>query len=559
MKQTSTDCSPHRMNGRRRRRLASALLILTLLCLTGTERLLAQQEWQRITLPEASEATLTSIDFLDDQLGYISGYEGDGITSTLVVAWRTTDGGGTWQKIDLHALPYFNATFFSETVGTGYGWDEECSCPIIGYTSDGGESWQTEYRSDMKWGFGIERIGGMTAYMTGGSTDSTVGLMTTDGGATWSRYGKGTLPIGFIMRQALSDEVWFGFAGHSVGTSTDRGMTWSEIPVPPLTGVGRINDIHFFDESNGLIALAKGGPYPEIYRTTDGGTTWEQVYASSSYPYEMDNLAFIDEHTGFAFAGDGVVAITTDAGKTWEVDQEIGPILDLTRRGETVWAVGSSGRLQRRSASAWEQVPPHISPDVEAVSFGQVLPGATDEITVEIANTGGADLEITDIRLQGAEGKLEITQSPNLPLAFMPGLSIRIGLRYAPVEEGTLDAELVIESNDPDMPTLSIPVTGTAADQITSVDLRQSGVTEMAARPNPIGEQGGISLRLERPISGTLGIFNMQGEQVATLHSGELAAGTHSFRLDRLNLPAGSYRCVLTDLGTIIRVCTLVR
>lgn len=556
MKYTLTCCSTGSTTRKCGRHLTSTLLALSLLCLAGSEQLRAQEEWQPVTLPEASGATLTGIDFLDDRVGYISGYEGDGITSTLVVAWRTTDGGGTWRKIDLHALPYFNATFFSETVGAGYGWDEECSCPIVGYTSDGGETWQTEHRSDMKWGFGVERVEGMTAYMTGGTVDSTVGLITSDGGATWSRYGEGTLPIGFIMRQVLTDDVWFGFSGHSVVKSVDRGLTWSVIPVPPLTGTGRINDIHFFDESTGLIGLAKGGPYPEIYRTTDGGTTWEQVYASPSYPYEMDNLAFIDEQTGFAMAGDGVVVITTDAGKTWEVDQKIGPILDLTRRGETVWAVGESGRLQRRSASAWEQVPPHIDPDLESVAFGQVLLGTSDEISVEIANTGGADLEITDIRLQESAGELEITQSPNLPLSFMPGLSIRVELRYAPVEKGVLDAELLIESNDPDMPTLRIPISGIATDQITSVDFRQGGVTEMRGLPNPIGEEGELSLRLERPISGRLEIYNLQGERVATLHSGELSAGEHRFRLD---LPTGSYRCMLTDHGTVIAVCTLLR
>ena len=559
MKQTSTDCIPHCTNGGRRGRSTWALLALALLSLTASEQLRAQAEWKVLPLPEASEATLTGIRFIDDRIGYITGYEGDGIVTTLIVAWRTTDGGTTWEKIDLHDQEYLSPVFFNESIGAGYGWSTDCSCPYTASTTDGGETWQTSVRDDMKWGFSIQRIGGMTAYMTGGTADNTTGLITTDGGATWSEHGSDELPLGFVMRQVMSENQWYGYAQYSVVRSDDGGETWSEHLIPQLSGAGRIRDVHFIDESTGIVAVGINGPVPEIYRTSDAGESWERVYASTSYPYEMDNVAFIDENTGFAVAGDGNVVVTTDAGKNWEIDLKIGAVLDLVRHGETVWAVGESGLLQRRSASAWEQIPPHISPDVESVAFGQVLLGSSDEVTVEIANTGGQELEITEISIEGGGDALEITQSPNLPLSFMPGLSISVGLEYSPVEKGTLDAALVIRSNDPDMPTLSIPISGTATDQITSVDISQRGLTGMRVVPNPIGVQGGISLRLDRPIAGSLDLYDMRGAHVATLHAGDLPAGAHTFHLDRLDQPSGTYRCVLTDRGTVVAACSVLR
>ncbi len=59
----------------------------------------------------------------------------------------------------------------------------------------------------------------------------------------------------------------------------------------------------------------------EIYKTTDGGHTYQQVFYGEIAPaYGLDDIAFKDSLNGIA-SGDFLTLITTDGGDKWEVNQ----------------------------------------------------------------------------------------------------------------------------------------------------------------------------------------------------------------------------------------------
>ena len=59
--------------------------------------------------------------------------------------------------------------------------------------------------------------------------------------------------------------------------------------------------------------------------------------------------------------------------------------------------------------------------------------------------------------------------------------------------------------------------------------------------PNPFHQKTTISFNLPRADEVTLAVFNIIGEEVAVLHSGQLHPGHHSFKWNAVNLPSGVY------------------
>jgi hypothetical protein len=58
---------------------------------------------------------------------------------------------------------------------------------------------------------------------------------------------------------------------------------------------------------------------------------------------------------------------------------------------------------------------------------------------------------------------------------------------------------------------------------------------------NPLTSAGAVSIDLPAPARADLAVYDMSGRRVATLCNEDLAAGSHSFGLQELNLEAGTY------------------
>ncbi|MEM9015254.1 MAG: glycosyl hydrolase, partial [Pseudomonadota bacterium] len=145
------------------------------------------------------------------------------------------------------------------------------------------------------------------AFFSGGHHDYLVGTAsgglwrTKNAGATWTPIfdKEGAYAIG-VVEIAPSDEntVWVGTGennsqrsvafGDGVYKSTDRGATWKNMGLKDSGHISQIW-IHPNDANTVLVAaqgpLWSGGGDRGMYKTTDGGETWNQVLE-------------IDEHTG---------------------------------------------------------------------------------------------------------------------------------------------------------------------------------------------------------------------------------------------------------------------
>ena len=79
--------------------------------------------------------------------------------------------------------------------------------------------------------------------------------------------------------------------------------------------------------------------------------------------------------------------------------------------------------------------------------------------------------------------------------------------------------------------------------------------------PNPFTSSTRLSLTVDRAATATVAVHDALGRRVATLHDGDLRAGTYSLRVDAGDLPPGLYLVRATDGEgrTATRAVSLVR
>jgi len=250
---------------------------------------------------------------------------------------RSIDGGFTWTA---HNFP---EVILSQDLLYDVSFSDSLNGRIVGQTgrilktTDGGINWVQQSRN----------IGGSFAEVTfvNDSTILAVGsdriAKTTDLGATWLN-----IPSGFT--EALNDIHMFndsngivvGASGRIIGT-TDGGLTWTN---RTSGSVNHQRAVFFVDSVNGF-SCGHGG---EILQTTDGGATWsKQVISGGGDFYD---IAFTDSQHGIAVSNTGVVARTTDGGTTWQ-DTTIQGSPNLQGisyySGDAATAVGYSGAIYR--------------------------------------------------------------------------------------------------------------------------------------------------------------------------------------------------------------------
>jgi photosystem II stability/assembly factor-like uncharacterized protein len=129
-----------------------------------------------------------------------------------------------------------------------------------------------------------------------------------------------------IINIDMLDEVYgWGITESEVVRTNDGGVTWYNVSPPGLSEAGYFIYADFFDAEHAWLQLPDMNNQPNggtLYRTSDGGLTWE----SFATPFSDGSLQFIDDQNGWmmanrgAGAGSNAISIfkTRDGGETWE-------------------------------------------------------------------------------------------------------------------------------------------------------------------------------------------------------------------------------------------------
>lgn len=241
---------------------------------------------------------------------------------------RTTDGGNTWTDGNPNPGVLSGEVLYIEALDENNAWvttSPPSSNTFIYRTTNGGINWTQVYTNPNGNINGIKMVSASDGYAFGSPVSGTWNiLVTTNGGANWTQLP--TAPTAQVIEQGFRNGVyvnmpymWFGSFPGTIYRSSNGGINWSS---HTSTGVnGYTFAIHYNSDTLGLASsntMAKstnsGITYfplavpgagningidgrgnelwivrqTQVYRSTDGGSSWTSVHSTSSTMMDID-------------------------------------------------------------------------------------------------------------------------------------------------------------------------------------------------------------------------------------------------------------------------------
>jgi photosystem II stability/assembly factor-like uncharacterized protein len=226
--------------------------------------------------------------------------------------YRTSDAGLTWQNTKLETEPEFKSLSFSDQRnGWAAGWGG-----VIYHTDDGGLSWSKQNSGTTVDLWKIFFVDATHGWATGGRTGSkwhSVMLATNDGGTSWKTLSnESDLTLHDVT---FVDECrgWgLDMRKRKVVHTNDGGQTWTT-----QVELEKSYDSMFFLNSDEGWLVGEA-----VVHTNDGGQAWN-VQTADEFAYSLRKAIFADNLRGWAIGdskeGKPSVFRTSDGGSTWQI------------------------------------------------------------------------------------------------------------------------------------------------------------------------------------------------------------------------------------------------
>lgn len=180
-------------------------------------------------------------------------------------------------------------------------------------------------------------------------------LKSTDSGETWKVMWDKKLNILTVdvLTMAVnpfdSQNVLLGLKGKGILQTSDGGENWSMMKFNAEKVYGLV-----FDPADSRIIYATGiiGGRGKIFKTTDAGENWEEIYTSPADGPLVISLVLDKKDSRFLYAStsDNRIIKSSDAGKAWRyIYQEKSPMLKiaLDERTGNIFMLQSGGNIFR--------------------------------------------------------------------------------------------------------------------------------------------------------------------------------------------------------------------
>ena len=162
--------------------------------------------------------------------------------------------------------------------------------------------------------------------------------------AHWQRQDS-SLPVSFRGISAVDEKiVWVSGTNGTCLRTVNGGLSWQAVTVPGADSLD-FRDVYAIDDNRAYLMSAGPGKGSRIYKTIDGGQSWQLQFLNTIPEGFFDGIAFWNEKTGLVYGDplDGHLFIlkTTNGGATWRriANQNIPPVM----AGEYSFAASGTG------------------------------------------------------------------------------------------------------------------------------------------------------------------------------------------------------------------------
>ena len=254
---------------------------------------------QWVSVSSGTSEQLFVVDFIDSQTGYCS----TGARET----YKTTDGGNTWSKVldqGFYDFSFFNESFgFATSVSSVY---EES----VFKTNNGGNDWIRLTRPTSDQLKNLFSTSETTAYFAGGGGAL---YKTIDGGDTFSALNSGTDYYISDIQFTNTTTGYFISMDRTLKKSIDSGNTWNTI----YNFDKYLEKIFFVNQDVGFIIGFGNDWFNVIWKTENGGETWNVETLNTERYHYVRAIDFYDENHGIIVGDLGTIRYTENGGETW--------------------------------------------------------------------------------------------------------------------------------------------------------------------------------------------------------------------------------------------------
>jgi photosystem II stability/assembly factor-like uncharacterized protein len=289
----------------------AVMFIAAMLVLSAGGTATAQSGWTELTSPTGND--LRAVCLRNANTGWIAGAGGD--------IFKTTDGGDSWSPQSSGVGEILLDISFADAnagvcVGTG---------GTLLYTTNGGSNWIVAQTGYIETYHGVHMVTNQAAYAVGvNAIFQPFVAKTIDGGQSWSfnsfyiNNSEGTLTDVYFVDVATgfaTARIWDGTG--AIVRTTDGGSTWDDVYTHPQSALS----IDFPTSEVGVVG-ARG----MVFRTEDGGATWD--FQSTGPARDLNGISFPDIYIGTVAGTEGTIRRTFNAGSTWR-QQDSGTLNEL--------------------------------------------------------------------------------------------------------------------------------------------------------------------------------------------------------------------------------------
>jgi hypothetical protein len=192
-----------------------------------------------------------------------------------------------------------------------------------------------------------------------------------------------------------------------------------------------------------------------------------------------------------------------------------------------------------------------IACDPQLITFDPIMPDSVAEHSVNISNTAGGYLRVYSSNIVGTDTVFAVTAGSGMFVVGPGDPPHLLTVRFNPLVVGDYQATLKIESNDPNSPSLEIPITGQALGVKQDSEL-PVGFTLLPIRPNPFNGEAIVRYSLPKSGAVRLEVYDLRGRRVRTVANGNQTAGWHTLTFSGSDLAGGIYMVRLTAGGKVL-------